>query len=98
MAIAAAELTADEMAAPRVRSRHVAAAVVGNWLEFYDFGVYAYFSLQIGDTFFPSHSPFEKLLFSLITFGVGFVCRPIGAVVFGRLADRVGRRPAMLTS
>jgi MHS family citrate/tricarballylate:H+ symporter-like MFS transporter len=98
MATLAAEVTADEAAAPRIHSRHVAAAVVGNWLEFYDFGVYAYFALQIGDTFFPTHTAFERLLFSLVTFGVGFVLRPLGAVVFGLLADRVGRRPAMLTS
>jgi len=98
MATLAAEATADAAAAPRIQGRHVAAAVVGNWLEFYDFGVYAYFALQIGDTFFPSHTAFERLLYSLITFGVGFICRPIGAVVFGRIADRVGRRPAMLSS
>jgi MFS family permease len=72
--------------------------VVGNWLEFYDFVVYTYFALQIGDAFFPSHTAFGRLMLSLITFGVGFICRPIGAVVFGRFADRVGRRPAMLAS
>jgi MFS family permease len=72
--------------------------VVGNWLEFYDFTVYAYFALQIGDAFFPSHSDFARLMASLITYGVGFVCRPIGAVVIGRYADRAGRRPAMLLS
>ena len=98
MATLAAELTADEAAAPHIQGRHVAAAVVGNWLEFYDFGVYAYFALQIGDTFFPSHTAFERLLYSLITFGIGFVFRPLGAVVFGRFADKVGRRPAMLVS
>jgi MFS transporter, MHS family, citrate/tricarballylate:H+ symporter len=95
---AAAQATADETAAPRIRSRHVAAAVVGNWLEFYDFVVYTYFAIQIGDAFFPAATPFERLMFSLITFGVGFVFRPIGAVVFGLIADRVGRRPAMLAS
>ncbi|HEY1751496.1 MAG TPA: MFS transporter [Caulobacteraceae bacterium] len=83
---------------PAIAPRHVAAAVVGNWLEFYDFAVYTYFALQIGDTFFPSHSDFVRLMLSLITFGAGFVCRPIGAVVFGLVADRVGRRPAMLAS
>ena len=98
MVTVAAEATADEAAAPQIQGRHVAAAVVGNWLEFYDFGVYAYFAIQIGDAFFPSRTPFERLLFSLITFGVGFIFRPLGAVVFGRIADRVGRRPAMLAS
>src|SRR5215469_2482138 len=84
-------------AAP-VRPRHVAAAVVGNWLEFYDFVVYTYFALQIGDTFFPAHDAFERLMLSLLTFGAGFICRPIGALVFGHFADSVGRRPAMLAS
>ena len=57
--------------------RHVAAAVVGNWLEFYDFTVYAYFALQIGAAFFPNHSPFVSLLLSLVTFGAGFDARKL---------------------
>ncbi len=64
-------------------SRHVAAAVAGNALEFFDFTAYAFFAVQIGDTFFPGHTPFDKLVLSLITFGVGFVGRPIGAIVIG---------------
>jgi len=78
--------------------RHVAAAVIGNWLEFYDFTVYAYFAVQIGQTFFPNQSPFASLMLSLVTFGAGFICRPLGAIVIGRYADRVGRRPAMMLS
>ena len=85
-------------AAPPILRRHVTAAVIGNWLEFYDFTVYAFFALQIGDAFFPSGSDFAKLMASLITYGVGFVARPIGAVVIGRYADRAGRKPAMLLS
>lgn len=81
-----------------IAPRHVAAAVVGNWLEFYDFVVYTYFALQIGDTFFPGHNAFERLMLSLLTFGAGFICRPFGALVFGHFADSVGRRPAMLAS
>jgi MFS family permease len=83
---------------PTIAVRHVAAAVVGNWLEFYDFTIYAYFALQIGDAFFPQGSDFAKLMAALVTYGVGFICRPIGAVVIGRYADRVGRKPAMLLS
>src|ERR1700722_4221612 len=94
----AAEATAQPGAGGPISTRNVAAAVVGNWLEFYDFVVYTFFTLQIGDAFFPSHSEFGRLMLSLFTFGVGFVFRPIGAVVIGRFADRVGRRPAMLLS
>ena len=98
MATLAADATGEAAAAPTIQRRHVAAAVVGNWLEFYDFGVYAYFAIQIGDTFFPAASAFDRLLYSLVTFGIGFLFRPLGAVVFGLFADRAGRRPAMLVS
>jgi MFS transporter, MHS family, citrate/tricarballylate:H+ symporter len=70
---------------------------VGNALEFYDFGTFAYFAIQIGRTFFPPHST-HGLLYTLATFGVGFLTRPLGALVIGRYADRVGRTAAMLTS
>lgn len=85
-------------ALPNIRKRHVAAAVVGNTLEFYDFSTYAFFAAQIGRTFFPSHSAFVSLLSSLIVFGAGFIGRPVGALVIGRYGDRVGRRPAMMLS
>jgi MFS transporter, MHS family, citrate/tricarballylate:H+ symporter len=76
--------------------RHVAAVVIGNALEFYDFTTYAYFATQIGHTFFPSESPFVSLMGSLAAFGIGFAARPVGAIVFGSYGDRVGRKPAML--
>lgn len=69
---------------------------MGNALEFYDFTVYTVFAVDIGRTFFPGHSDFERTLLSLATFGIGFIPRPIGAVVIGALGDRIGRRPAML--
>jgi MFS family permease len=76
----------------------VAAAVVGNWLEFYDFIVFALFAVQIGETFFPVSSSFAQQMLTWGTFGAGFICRPIGAAVIGRFADRTGRKPAMLLS
>ncbi|MDZ4370908.1 MAG: MFS transporter [Phenylobacterium sp.] len=79
-------------------ARNVAAVVSGNALEFYDFLTYAYFAVQIGRTFFPSDDPTISLLASLATFGAGFLTRPLGALVIGRMADRVGRKPAMLLS
>jgi MFS transporter, MHS family, citrate/tricarballylate:H+ symporter len=81
-----------------VPARYVAAVVVGNALEFYDFLTYAFFAVYIGRTFFPSNVPSASLLASLGTFGVGFVTRPIGALVIGRMGDRLGRKPAMILS
>jgi len=81
-----------------VPARHVAAVVAGNALEFYDFLTYAYFAVYIGRAFFPSNDPTSSLLASLGTFGVGFVTRPIGGLVIGRMGDRVGRKPAMVLS
>jgi MFS family permease len=83
---------------PPITPRHVTAAVVGNALEFYDFTVYATFASQIAHAFFPARTPFLGLILTLATFGVGFLTRPVGALVIGRLADRHGRRPAMLFS
>jgi len=79
-------------------ARDVAAVVAGNGLEFYDFIAFAFFALQISRTFFPASTEGTSLLLTLATFGAGFLMRPLGALVLGRLADRVGRRPAMLVS
>ena len=86
----------DNPETPALKTRHVAAATIGNALEFYDFLTYAFFSIQIGHAFFPSQSAYGSLMLSLATFGAGFVTRPIGALVIGAYADRVGRRPAMM--
>jgi MFS family permease len=78
--------------------RQALAIAVGNGLEFYDFVTYAFFATQIGRTFFPSDTPGLSLLSSLATFGVGFLTRPLGALVIGRFGDRAGRKPAMMLS
>ncbi|MDA9489219.1 MFS transporter [Bradyrhizobium sp. CCBAU 11361] len=87
-------LAADE----RLTGRGVLGATIGNILEFYDFGTYSFFAIQIGQAFFPAGDPFASLMLSLATFGAGFVTRPIGAIVLGSYSDRVGRRPAMTAS
>jgi MFS transporter, MHS family, citrate/tricarballylate:H+ symporter len=87
---------ANEAVQPVLKPRHVVAATIGNALEFYDFLTYAFFSIQIGHAFFPAHNAYSSLMLSLATFGAGFVTRPIGAIVIGAYADRVGRRPAMM--
>lgn len=86
------------MALPKLRKRHIAAVIAGNALEYYDFLTYAFFAAQIGRTFFPSDKPATSLLASLATFGAGFLTRPLGAIVLGRMGDRVGRKPALLLS
>ncbi|HEY6620837.1 MAG TPA: MFS transporter [Steroidobacteraceae bacterium] len=77
--------------------RHVIAVALGNAIEFYDFVTYAFFTAQIGRAFFPSDTPGASLLASLATFGAGFLTRPLGAFVLGRLGDRIGRKPAMIS-
>jgi MHS family citrate/tricarballylate:H+ symporter-like MFS transporter len=86
------------MTEAKITKRHVLAAVLGNALEFYDFTTYAFFAAQIGKSFFPSSTPLGSLMLSLATFGAGFITRPLGALVIGMYADRVGRRPAMVLS
>ncbi len=81
-----------------VPTRHLAAAVVGNALEFYDFTIFAYFATQIGQTFFPSHTTIGSLLPTLATFWIGFASRPVGGFLIGAYADRAGRTPAMVLS
>lgn len=83
---------------PAMPLRHVAAVVVGNALEFFDFVSYSFFSIYIGRAFFPTHSASLSLILSLSAFGVGFVSRPVGAIVIGSWGDTVGRKPAMLFS
>jgi MFS family permease len=78
--------------------RHVLAVFVGNGLEFYDFLTFSYFAVYISRTFYPGGNPSAALLATLATFGAGFLTRPVGAIVIGRMGDRVGRKPAMVFS
>jgi MHS family citrate/tricarballylate:H+ symporter-like MFS transporter len=78
--------------------RKVVAVGVGNALEFYDFITFSFFAIQIGHCFFPESQTSRGLLYSLATFGVGFLTRPLGGVVIGMYGDRVGRKPAMVLS
>src|SRR5579862_2893085 len=62
----------------------------------YDFMVFGYYAVPIGRTFFPHASAFASLMKSLMTFGAGFLMRPLGALVLGAYIDRVGRRAGLL--
>lgn len=68
----------------------------GNFLEMYDFFVFGYYATTIGHTFFPNGSDFVSLMSSLMTFGAGFLMRPLGAIFLGAYIDRHGRRAGLL--
>jgi MFS family permease len=68
----------------------------GNFLEMYDFMVFGYYAAAIGKAFFPSDNPYLSLMLALMTFGAGFLMRPLGAIVLGAYADRHGRRAGLL--
>jgi MHS family proline/betaine transporter-like MFS transporter len=73
----------------------ITAGVIGNVLEWYDFGVYGYLVPTISQLFFPSGDPTVSLLSTFAVFGVGFVMRPVGSILFGIYGDRHGRRKAL---
>ncbi len=73
----------------------IAAAIFGNALEWFDFTVYGLFAVYIAKAFFPAGDDLASLLLTLATYGVGFVLRPVGAIVLGQYADRAGRRAAL---
>lgn len=72
--------------------------VSGNFLEMFDFMVYGFYASAIGHAMFPSGSEFVQLMLSLMTFGVGFLMRPLGAIVLGAYIDRHGRRAGLILS
>jgi MHS family proline/betaine transporter-like MFS transporter len=75
--------------------RQVAAAVVGNAMEWYDFVVFGFFATVMSQLFFPGSDERAALLLTLATFGVGFCSRPVGGMFFGFYADRRGRKAAL---
>ena len=72
--------------------------LIGNVMEWYDFAVYGYFASVIGQLFFPNTDPAVSLIASFGAFAAGFVVRPLGGLLFGRIGDRIGRERAMTLS
>jgi MFS family permease len=68
----------------------------GNFLEMFDFMVFGYYATYISKAFFPAGSEFASLMLTLMTFGAGFLMRPVGAVVLGAYIDKHGRRQGLL--
>lgn len=73
-------------------------ALIGNVLEWYDYGIFGALTEPIGQCFFPASSEAATLLSTLGVFTSGFVARPVGGALFGWLGDRYGRKPALLIS
>jgi len=70
----------------------------GNFLEMFDFFLFGFYASQIAHTFFPGGNAFSSLMFTFVTFGVGFLMRPLGAIVLGAYIDRVGRRKGLIVT
>jgi MHS family proline/betaine transporter-like MFS transporter len=88
----------QEFRTPKTVQRGIAAGVVGNMLEWYDFALFGFFAPQIGAHFFPAHDPTSSVLAAFGTFAAGFVMRPVGGALFGWIGDRYGRKQALLGS
>lgn len=88
------------MAQRDVTTRRAAwSALLGSAIEYYDFTLFATASaLVLGPVFFAGVGAAQPTLAALLTFGLAFVARPLGAIVFGQLGDRSGRRPALIAS
>jgi MHS family proline/betaine transporter-like MFS transporter len=78
--------------------RLIIAGTIGNVLEWYDFAVYGFFAHEIGQVFFPAKDSVTSLIAAFGAFAAGFLMRPVGAVIFGHIADSRGRRLAMTLS
>lgn len=83
---------------PKPKPRIVLAACFGHAVEWFEFGVYGYLATVLGKLFFPSADPATSILSALAVFGVAFLARPVGAVIFGNLGDKLGRRAVLSTT
>ncbi|MEU6848716.1 MFS transporter [Actinacidiphila alni] len=91
-ALSAADVAVADL--PKVRIA-VGAAALGNTMEWFDFGVYAYLAGTLGKVFFPSSSPGTQVVSTFATFAAAFLVRPLGGFVFGPLGDRIGRQKVL---
>ena len=80
--------------------KHIAfASFIGTAIEFYDFYIYAFAAaLVIGQVFFPASDPAAQALNAFLTFGIAFIARPVGAIVFGHFGDKIGRKSTLAAS
>src|ERR1700738_4853235 len=70
----------------------------GNFLEMFDFFLFGFYASYIAKAFFPLDDDFASLMLTFMTFGAGFLMRPLGAIVLGGYVDRVGRRQGLIVT
>src|SRR2546422_7686476 len=87
-----------DLADMRRRIKAIFIGSIGNLVEWYDFYAYAAFALYFAGSFFPGSDPVVQQLNAAVLFAVGFIVRPIGGWLFGHMADRHGRRKALMAS
>jgi MHS family proline/betaine transporter-like MFS transporter len=80
----------------RHRTRAIAAATIGNALEWFDIAIYALFAVYIGRNFFPANDPGVELIQTFAVFGISYLIRPLGGLVLGAYADKHGRKAALV--
>lgn len=83
---------------PALMRRVTLAAAIGNTVETYDYAVYGFLTVMLSKLFFPVSQPGVALLSAFAVFGVAFVVRPLGSLMFGSIADRAGRKPALVAT
>ena len=82
----------------KVNKKVVVSGMLGNGLEWYDYALYGHMSVVFSRLFFPTDDPSLSLILTFLTFAAGFVSRPLGAVIFGRIGDKFGRKKALVAS
>src|SRR6201996_9653716 len=84
---------------PEVMRRSIEGASIGNFMEWYDFGVYGYIATTIAQVFYPGNSVSAvHLIATFSTLAAAFVVRPLGGFIFGPLGDRIGRKRVLMTT
>jgi len=83
---------------PVSRMANVFRVTSGNFMEMFDFFLFGFYATYIAKTFFPSGDEFASLMLTFVTFGAGFLMRPLGAIILGAYIDRVGRRQGLIVT
>lgn len=82
----------------KVNRKVVISGMLGNGLEWYDYALYGHMAIVFSQLFFPSEDKSLSLILTFLTFAAGFISRPLGAVLFGRIGDKFGRKKALVSS